>query len=58
MKPIILKRNVKLGNFKYEIAGEDSYRPLLHVLSAIGIGAIIALAIFIFGLAFISYLIK
>jgi len=54
----ILKRNVKLKDLKYDIPGFDSYRPLLHVLSSIGLGAIIGLLIFIFGLAFISYLIK
>jgi hypothetical protein len=58
MKPITLKRNVKLGNIKWDIPGVDSDRPLLQVLSAIGIGAIIGLLVFIFGLAFISYLIK
>jgi hypothetical protein len=55
---MIIKRNVKLKDYKHEIPGVDSWRPLLHVLSAIGIGVIIGSLIFIFGLAFISYLIK
>jgi len=58
MKPIILKRQVKLKNLRYEIDGVDTWKPLLNVLSAIVIGALLALAVFIFGLAFISYLIS
>lgn len=55
MKTILLKRHVKLKNLRYEIDGVDSYRPLIAVLSAVTIGFIIALLVFVFGLAFISW---
>lgn len=45
MKPITLKRNVKLGNLKYEIAGEDSYRPLNQCLLGVTLMAFIPLII-------------
>jgi len=55
---MILKRNVKLEDLPYQIAGKDSHKPLLDILFGIMIGFAMALIIFIFGLAFISYLIK
>lgn len=54
MKPVILKRKLKLRELKYEISGDESTRPRNEVLSAVIVGAIIGLLIFIASLAIIS----
>ena len=57
-KPIVLKRNLKLRELKYEIKGTETPRPALELLSAVFIGATIALLIFVVSLAIISELLN
>jgi hypothetical protein len=53
-KPVVLKRNLKLKDLKYDIAGSESTTPRNEVLSAVIIGAITGLLIFVVSLAVIS----
>ena len=53
-KPVVLKRNLKLRELKYEIKGTESSTPAFEIFTAILIGAFIALMIFTVSLAIIS----
>ena len=53
-KPVVIKRNLKLKDLKYDIAGNESAKPRNEVLSAVIIGAFAGLLIFVVSLAIIS----
>ena len=55
MKPILLKRNVKLKNLRYEIDGVDSWWPAIHVASAVVIGFLMALSVMVLGLGLLIW---